>query len=194
MSVDKIVLRAFLSTLAAICALFAFMCVALCVFFPSTMMEVTYAMGMESSSIHFAERAYESSDDVYYIAYATEVAIEEGAQDKILSCGEKLLAHEGFEAHCNEKGEGKDAYRGFIYGKVCVAKYDNGNASEAIALAMQSLGENRFAKGNAVVAVLIRSLEKADTTTQNEIKTQLQGLTVIEADQPYLTQILALIN
>ncbi len=194
MSVDKVILRAFLSTLAAICALIAFMIVALCAFFPSTMMEVSYAMGMESSSIHFAERAYDNSDDVYYIAYATEVAIEDEAQDKILTCGEKFLAHEGFERYCANKGEGKEAYQNFIYGQVCVAKYDSGERDGAIALAKQSLGQNRFSQGNAMVALVIRAIEKEDGAALERLKTELQSLSVAEADQAYLNQILAFTN
>ena len=77
MGVDKVILRAFLSTLAAFAILLLFMFAALTLVYPQTMMELTYSMGMESSSIHFAEQSYKRSNDVYYIAYATEVAIGE---------------------------------------------------------------------------------------------------------------------
>ena len=42
MSVDKVIIRTFLSTLAAIALLFGIMLLALVAFFPSTMMELTY--------------------------------------------------------------------------------------------------------------------------------------------------------
>ena len=51
MSVDKVILRAALSTLAAILILFAFMILSLTYIFPSTMMGITYDLGMDGASI-----------------------------------------------------------------------------------------------------------------------------------------------
>ncbi len=186
MGVDKIILRAFLSTLAAIFTLIAFMFLALIAFFPSTMMEISYDMGMESSSIRYAERAYKNSEDVYYIAYATEVAIEEDKQGKILSCGEQFIAHEDFANYCENKGEKQEEYKQFIYAQVCLSKYEAGDAQGAIELASASLEEGRFAQGNALVAVMIKSLEKEDVTAQESILQILEGLQVAERDQAYL--------
>ncbi len=186
MGVDKIILRAFLSTLAAIFTLIAFMFLALVAFFPSTMMEISYDMGMESSSIRYAERAYKTSEDVYYIAYATEVAIEEEKQGKILSCGEKFIAHEDFADYCEKKGENQEGYKQFIYAQVCLSKYEAGDAEGAIALAESSLQEGRFTRGNALAAVLVKSLEKEDGAAQQRILQILEGLTVVEEDQAYL--------
>ncbi len=193
MGVDKVILRAFLSTLAAIAVLFVFMGLALCAFFPSTMMEVAYGMGMETSSIHFAERAYKGSDDVYYIAYATEVAIEDEQKSKVIECGEQFLAHKEFSAYCEEKGERADSYKRFVYSQVCVAKYDEGQIDEAIALAGQSLDEGRFSQGNAFVALLVRSIEKEDTAAQAKVKAAIEGLTVAQEDEGYKNQVLALL-
>jgi galactose-1-phosphate uridylyltransferase len=72
----------------------------LCLAFPSTMMGLTYNLGMDKSSIYFAECAYSRSDDVYYIAYATEIAIEGESIDKIIEdeigiVFAKVLAHAG---------------------------------------------------------------------------------------------------
>ena len=54
MSVDKVIIRTFLSTLAAIALLFGIMLLALVAFFPSTMMELTYNLGLDASSIRYA--------------------------------------------------------------------------------------------------------------------------------------------
>ncbi len=188
MGVDKIILRAFLSTLAAIFVLIAFMFLTLIAFFPSTMMELSYDMGMESSSIRYAERAYRSSEDVYYIAYATEVAIEEQAQEKIRTCGEELISHADFAAYCAQKGEGEEEYKNFLFGQVCLSKYAAGDVDGAIALAISTLGEGRFARGNAVVALLIQALEKEDVETQNKLAQAMENLSVAAEDQAYYAE------
>ncbi len=191
MSVDKVILRAFLSTLAAIGTLFLFMIIALCAVFPSTMMEVTYNLGMENSSIHFAERAYKGSEDIYYIAYATEVAIEEGKNGKIVSCGEKFIEDKAFAGYCQRKG---DSYSQFIYGKVCVSKYLKGDKQAAIDFAKGTLS-GAFPKNNALVAVLITAIEQKDTDTVTTIREEISGMSIDRADDmQYLQDTLAFID
>lgn len=190
MNPDKVILRAFLTTLASIGLLILFIAVGLCAVFPSTSMEIAYDMGMESSCIHFAERAYKGSKDVYFIAYATEVAIEEDKTDKIVSCGEKFINDEGFETYCGLKGGN---YEQFICGKVCVSKYQTGDKEGAIALAFDSL-HGAFPEGNALVAVLLASLRANDTATAEAIKTKLNMISVEGAEGEYLKKMLAMIG
>ncbi len=190
MSVDKVILRAALSTLAAIGTLLVFIIVGLCALFPSTMMGITYDLGMESSSIHFAERAYKNSDDVYFIAYATEVAIQDENFEKIVSCGERFIADEEFESYCGTKNEG---YEQFIYGQVCVSKYKRGAKDEAIELACDSL-DGKFPKYNALIAVLAVSLEEEDVETVDKIRQRLQTLVVEGEDAAYLNATLDILN
>jgi hypothetical protein len=191
MGLDKVILRAFLTTLAAICALIAFTILGLCVLFPSTSMELTYDMGMSKSCIHFAERAYRGTEEVYFIAYATEVAIEEDETSKIVSCGEKFLEDENFKEYCELKGE---TYAQFIYGKVCVSKYESGDKSGAVELAYQSL-KGAFPEGNALVSVLLTSLNENDLETVNLIKAQLNEVSVIgEEQEKYLEDVLTLLE
>lgn len=190
MGIDKVILRAFLTTLASIGALILFIIVGLCAVFPSTSMEIAYDMGMESSCIHFAERAYKGSKDVYFIAYATEVAIEEEKTGKIVSCGEKFIHDDGFETYCNLKGEN---YEQFIYGQVCVSKYQNGDKDGAVALADESL-HGAFPEGNAMVAVLLASLKAEDSQTVTAIKTKLNTMSVDGEDAEYLQKTLSMID
>ncbi len=183
MSVDKIILRAVLSTLAAIGILLVFMFSALCVVFPSTMMEMTYDLGMESASIHFAERAYKESDEIYYIAYATEVAIEQDKEGKVVVCGEKFIGDENFNAFCEEKGE---AYEQFIYGQVCVSKYRQGEKEQAFALAVQAVDSGRFPQNNALVALLVASFEGQDAETVAKIREKLATIEAVGEEKAYL--------
>ena len=190
MELDKVILRAFLGTLAAICTLMAFTILGLCALFPSTSMELAYNMGMGKSCIHFAERAYKGTDEVYFIAYATEVAIEEEKSSEIISCGEKFIEDENFEQYCALKGE---SYAQFIYGKVCVSKYTCGDKSGAVALACESL-QGAFPQGNALVAVLLTSLKQEDVETVETIATKLKGISVEGDDAVYLQNVLSMLE
>ena len=200
MGVDKVILRAFLNTLAAIGVLILFLFAALCTFYPSTMMKITYDLGMESASIHFAERAYKDSDDIYYIAYATEVAIGEGKDGKIDSCGERFIEDGEFHAYCTAKDQElgdsvNGTYEQYVCGQVCIAKYCRGEKNEAVECAFVWKGES-FTRNNAVVAVLITALQAQDAETAQMIKgkmEQMQG-SVSNADKAYFERTLALIG
>ena len=190
MQVDKVIVRTILTTLAAIGVLVLFTIAGLCAFFPSTSMEITYDMGMERSAIHFAERAYKGTEDVYFIAYATEVAIEEADASKIVDCGEKFIEDDNFEQYSKAKGEN---YEQFIYGKVCVSKYECGDKNGAVELACKSL-KGRFPQNNALVAVLLTSLRENDIATVETIKTKLKGISVEGDEAVYLQNVLMMLD
>ncbi len=190
MGVDKIIVRAILSTLAAIGALIIFMALSLCLFFPSTMMELSYGLGMESSSIRFAERAYEGSEDVYYIAYATEVAIEEGDEKKIVSCGEKLVNDTDFNGYCESKNED---YKQFVFRQLCVSKYRLGDGADAVSLAYDSL-QGKFPLNNSLVAVLMEAIGRTDLIV---VEWGVEKLATIQAsgeEGTYLNEVLRICN
>ena len=198
MGVDKVILRAFLSTLAAVVALFLFLVIALIGLYPSTMMELTYDLGMDTASVRYAERAYKASDDIYYIAYATEVAIGDSNYGKIVSCGERFIADENFGAYCAEKNASAPentvgSYEQYVYGQVCMAKYLRGEKSAAVERAFELLGEG-FAYNNAVVAVLIKAKQSEDTETVVLIKEKMKERqeSVPTLDAEYFNAILAL--
>ncbi len=194
MNVDKVILRACLSTLAAIGVLLVFIAVALCAAFPSTMMTISYDMGMETSSIHFAERAYKRSDDVYYIAYATEVAILEGKEKKILSCGDKFLKDAYFEEYC-EGQEDAQGYKLLIYSQVCLAQYAEGEKTEAVERACAAFAQNEFpTERNPLVAVLFAAKGAGDTDTVALINSKLTGLQPTGTEKAYLDEIIAWVN
>ena len=190
MGLDKVIVKAALTTLAAIGTLILFIVLGLCLIFPSTSMKFAYDMGMEKSCIHFAERAYRGSDDIYFIAYATEVAIEDRQTEKVVSCGEKFIADDSFETYCSLKGE---SYGQFIYGQVCVAKYQEGEKTEAVTLAYQSLNGS-FPKGNAMVAVLLSALKAGDEATLAQVQEKLEEISVEGEEEVYLQQTLALLQ
>ena len=200
MGVDKVILRAFLSTLAAIAILFAFMFTTLVAVYPQTMMEITYDLGMETPSIWFAEEAYKRTDDVGYIAHATEVAISEEKYETVQKCGEKLIADDTFVGYCVEKTEAmgdkvSSGYDQYVYGQVCVATYKLGKKDDAVARAFELTGE-AFPKNNAVVALIVTANKAGDTATLETIKGKMEQLNERlpeGADKAYLGEVLALV-
>ncbi len=196
MGVDKIILRAFLSTLLAVVCLIAGMALFLVAAFPSTLMELSYSLGMDSSSIWYAKRAYKRSDDIYFIAYATDVAIGMGDYEKIEYCGEKLLADNEFVCYCAEKNKSLPdsvsmTYEQYVYGQVCVAMYEQGKKADAVERAFELT--SGFPKNNAVVAVLYTAIGDKDGATVALIKgkmEQTQG-TLNDTDRAYFEDVLA---
>lgn len=199
MNVDKVILRAFLSTLLAIVILLSFMFLTLIAAFPQTMMEITYNMGMESSSIYFAEDAYKRTDDVGYIAYATEVAILDENKGKIIKCGEKFINDAGFDEYCVKKDEEiqiETSYRQYVYGQVCVAMYEKGKKDEAVARAFELIG-NTFPHNNAVVALIVAASRAQDVASLDMIKGKMNELqkNVLDDDsKAYVGEVLALLE
>ncbi|MBQ8658733.1 MAG: hypothetical protein IJ506_06325 [Clostridia bacterium] len=198
MRVDKVILRAVLSTLAAIVALFVLLFSALAIIYPSTMMQFTYDLGMDGASIHFATRAYERSEEVYYAAFATEVAI--GIEDyaEIDSCGEKLIKDKKFGEYCQDRdekiGKSEGSYQKYIYGQVCVAKYQRGKVEKAIARAFELNGTG-FAENNPVASLLVAALVEQDENCVSAIVERLNAFdrsALSESEQTYLDSLIAL--
>lgn len=203
MRVDKVILRAFLSTLAAIVVLFAFMFAALSLIYPSTMMKLTYDLGMDSSSIRYATRAYDRTNDVYYIAYATEVAIGLGDEEKIVAYGESFIADEEFADYCRAKNEQyadnteiEGSYEQYIYGVVCVSEYALGKKAEAVEKAFGLIGDG-YPVNNAAAAVLASAISAGDTATIVEIGERLQKIDregLSDEEKAYLEKTIGWIN
>ncbi|MFQ7077487.1 MAG: hypothetical protein ACLRSW_05885 [Christensenellaceae bacterium] len=67
MRIDKVILKTVLSTLLAIFVLCGVTVTALAFLYPSTMMELSYNVGLDDASAWFAHRAYNQLDNVFYI-------------------------------------------------------------------------------------------------------------------------------
>ena len=199
MRVDKVILRAALSTLAAIAALLAVMLLALCFIFPSTMMHITYDLGLDGASIRYAKRAYDYTSDVAFIAFATEVAIGVNDYAQIETCGEELIADESFNAHCAQKNAliaSDGGYEQYVFAQVCVAKYRQGEKTEAIDKAFALVGGG-FPKNNAVAAVLLTALSQEDGDAVSEVKEKMNEMDASAfsaSDREYYDALLALAN
>jgi hypothetical protein len=199
MRIDKVILKAFISTFSAIVLLCAFMVGVLALAFPSTMMHLSYDFGQDKSSIKYAERAYNWFDDTYYMAYAMEVAIGCDNQEKIETCGEALVKDEPyFTQYCAEKQANlpatmKTRYEDYLYGKIAVAKYEQGKKEEAVEYAFASL-KGGFPLDNAVAAVFYAAMNDQATVDMIKGKMNMQAPSIADGDKAYFDQMLALMG
>ena len=197
MRVDKVIMRAALSTLTAIIVLFVAMILMLCFLFPWTMMQLTYDLGMDGASVRNAKRAYNMSGEVYYVAFATDVAIGKGDDEKIVECGQMLIADENFKLYCEEKtaqtAELGGVYDQYVYGQVCLAQYRQGDKDGAIATAFSSL-DGAFVRNNAVVALLVTALSRQDSDTVDKIQVKMNEMQsqISENDNAYFQEMFEL--
>ena len=177
MNTDKIIVRSIWTSLLCVLILIVFMVGVLLLAFPSTMMGLTYSLGMDEASIYFAERSYKDSGDIYYISYATEVAIGDDNYAKIESCGERFIAHTKFNAYCEEKNKGLDSangtYEQYVYVNVCLSKYQTKGGTEAARCAIG--WTEGFPKNNPMAAVLFTALERNDSATVELIRAEMDA-------------------
>ena len=200
MRMDRMIIQSIISTLGAIALLFAFMLLSLICFFPSTMMEITYDLGMDESSIHYAERAYDWSGDEHFMAYAMEIAIGIKDVEKIDACGEKLISDNEFFEYCQRKNQTLPegitlTYEQYVYGQVCVAKYKKGQKTEAVERAVALL--NGFPEDNALVAVLYSAIAQGDVQTIGLIEgkmTAMEPSAFTQEDAVEYQKVLTIIN
>ena len=201
MRVDKVIARAALSTVAAIFVLCVMLFTTLCFAFPQTMMKFTYDLGLDSASVQFATTAYErSGKNIYYIAYATEVAIGAEEYESVLSCGKEFVKDEAaFETYAEARdaamNKEKGVYEQYIYGKICVAEYCLGEKENAMIDAKSYLG-GAFPANNALIAVLLETIKAGDKTTASSVLTTMQtlkteqGTTLSSADMERLDSLI----
>ena len=179
MQMDKVIFKAALSTLMAILLLCTFLLSVLCFAFPSTMMKLTYDVGLDSASVGFASTAYERSGRVYYIAYATDVAIESENDKKVVLCGKQLISDEEFSAYAgvkNQELQREDgAYEQYVYGKICSAEYRLGAKTLAVEDARSFVSEG-FPASNALIAVALETVKANDTETASSLLSVLRAI------------------
>ena len=197
--IDKIIARAALRTLAAIGVLLAFMSLMLCLVFPSTMMYITYDLGMDGASVRYGMRAYRNTDDIRYCAFAMETAIGADKDEQIEYCGMKLASHENFALYCqmrDAKIDGEGLYKQYIYGQIALAQYRMGKREAALQTSLSALESGRFPENNAFFALALNALMAKDQAMVDMIKNQIPAISegISDTDQAYLNQLIALLG
>ena len=203
MGFNKIILKAVLSTFAAVLILCGALVLSLMYIYPATMMQLSYDLGLDEASIQYANTAYDRSGEkeIYYIAFATEVAIGLKDNEEIEVCAEKLIQNSEFTAYCAEKDESINAqgqYAQYYYGQLYAAKYKNGKTQEAIDGAFASLCGG-FPANNAVGVVLLSALNASDIQSVEKISQMLDAASIDEAalsdaEKTYLEQVRSILQ
>ena len=159
MRLEKSICKAFLKTLAAAVMLLVLLISLLSLAFPQTMMEITYSLGMDKTSVRFALVSYRRSDRIDYLAEGADMALTAGLYQQADECLEKLLADENFEGYCNKKNatlattaQGT-TYQDYYKRQLCLSKYFAGETTQAVDRAAE-LTRASFAVGNPMVALL----------------------------------------
>ena len=202
MRTDKVIFRTILTTLAAILVLFGGMLLLLCFVFPTTMMQITYGLGMNKASLRYAERAYERTDNVYYAAFATEVAVDIESNTDIEKYGLLLIGDDEFAEYCDIRNEGiasdiSMTYQDYVYGQVTLALYNQNKKAEAIVTATSSVN-GKFPKNNAMVILFLTAIKAEDTETVRAVDAVMgqmqETLEETSADYQYISDMRSLLN
>ncbi len=191
---DKVIINSVISTLCAILVLCALAFGLAVWLYPSTMMHVSYAVGNDSGAMKYAYRAYNRTGEIYYLAYATEVAIGMDDVEDIERYAEEFIADEQFSAYCQEidlKMQATGSYRQYVYGQLAVAEYAQGEKADAKLHAKEGIGDG-FEVNNAYVALLFAAMESGDGATVGELISDMQRIQLPDGeDKEYLNQLLA---
>jgi hypothetical protein len=199
MRIDKIVLRAAISSFSAIVCLLGILIFVLAYLFPATMMNITYDLGMDGASITCAKRSYDRTEQVYYIAFATEVAIVSEDCKQITECGKRFIEDDAqaFASYCETKNqtlsqEIAGTYEQYVFGQICVAEYRLGEKTQAINDSFAYL-HGGFPVNNSVVTLLFTAMQAGDMETAQTVKQKLSEIqtgALADADRAYFNEIL----
>ena len=195
MKLDKVIVRTVVNTLCAI----AILCVSAVLFasfiFPSTMMGISYKLGNDSGAMKYAYTSYTRTDEVAYIAYATEVAFGVDENEDIVYYGEQFIADKNFDEYCLQvdlqSGTSQGAYRQYVYGRLVISEYSLGEKEKAFSYALDAIG-GKFVQNNAMVALLFESMVANDSAMVERVVGKMRELsaTLDGEDADYLNSLL----
>ena len=205
---DKVILRAILSTLAAIGVLIALLALTCAFLFPSTLMTISYNLGMEKSAVRYAERAYKQDGGAYYLACAFEISVGEETYSDVEKFGRKLIQNKEFDEYCSRMDEEAaqtvtGSYAQYVYGNTYAAAYRNAKTpsekQQAIDEAFACVNSG-FPRNNAVFKMVIVVLRSQDATATEYTLEKMLALQTekasafSESDQGLLQEMITLVQ
>lgn len=169
----KIIWNSILTTLVSTLLLCGVLFLSCACFFPATMMELTYSLGMDSTAMRYAERAFNRFEAAEYAAFAMEIAADNDLYADTERFAEDLLCSADFESFArkqdvnyaqggNETDRSQTTYEQYVYVKLCLAQYRLGKGEVAVARAASSLKIGEFPKNNALAALLLYAIRDGD--------------------------------
>ena len=208
MRMDKLIWKTVISTLVSALVLLFAMFGILSLFFPQTMMKITYTMGMDKASVNFSATAYERFGVVDYVGYGADVALGANLHQQAEAALEKLLADDEFESYCNKKNESLDGeqvnttLQAYYRRQLCLSIFWQGDGERAVNRSLELMG-NSFTAGNPLVEV-IRYARMSEADGESTLRTAYTKLSEIKngevygrysaADKAYFDQVFAAVG
>jgi hypothetical protein len=168
---NALIRKTVVSTLIGVLVLLAFMIGVLTLFFPQTMMRITYKMGMDKASVGFALTAYDRFGAVDYVGFAADTALKANMHERAEMCLERLLDDEDYDDYCERKNDDRKGdgvytiFQAFYPRQLCLAIYWQGEGNRAIDRAAEFL-DSGFAEGNPFIMVANRAMRDKDAGVQ----------------------------
>lgn len=189
----KLVAKTALITLASIIALVLVLFGVFSLFFPSVMVSVTNALGMDSACASYSISVYRHSGKTDDLAAAVERCYYAERYGDASEYGVILLDAEDFEKYCSEKDSQnsessfvRGSYAQYMTGLVAVSQYYIGDVA-ALDTAFGSVGKT-FEENNAVVFLTSAAIGRQDKEACAEIFSRLSSLNPSSEYQVYFEE------
>lgn len=177
----KVIAKTALKMLAVVAALLVVAFGVASLGFPSAMAGMFEKFGNYSFATGYASLSYTYTKDVADLARCAQDSILAGNDKNTVKFGDKLVAHEDFDAFCAEESERLNLdYSQYICGGIACARYRTGNADGAVELAAAAVLKcGSFPEGNAIVQLTLAVEKKNDRAAAGSIK---EIMTTISAE------------
>ncbi len=178
----KLIARTAGITLACLFALILIVFGVLTVFFPSAMLAITDACGMDKACAQYAVAVYTRSNEIDDLADAVERAYYAESWDIAADYGERLMAREDFSEFCKER-DAKDStgntaagYAQYTAGMVAVSQYNMDKEDDALETAFL-YNTASFTENNAAVSLAMTAMQEGDQEFAARILQELRTVT-----------------
>lgn len=151
---------------------------------PKTMMSFSASLGLDAISGDYAYQEYRRSGDLDYLAYAFEVAAQEGRPDAAAERFEEFYENEGFTDYCKAQDEtdlGEDipklTYRSYACALGAVVRYKvAATDEEKLEVYTFALSETsgEFEPSNPVCSLAVAASEAGDAAFCKTILANIQ--------------------
>lgn len=179
----KLIFKTIILTLAVVVILAMSVFGIMSLLAPTTMMDLTFRLGLTQISGDYAYQEYERSHDIYYLARSFIISADAGHNRTAEKRFDLLLERQDFSEFCEEQDKATEkeleklpagippavreyTYRGYVFGLGAFVKYRLAGSDEAresaIELAIEETAQ-AFPSGNSTVVLAVKAAEAKDT-------------------------------
>lgn len=151
--------------------------------FPSAMASMWENFGNYSFATGYSSLAYSYSGSAEDLAQCLKYSVLAENNADTVKYGDKLIAHEDFEAVCRSRDEENTAstdyaggYKQFVCGRVALAKYASGDFDGALSCALYAMeGVSDFPAGNALIVLSLEIIRLSDDGAAQSVLALLEN-------------------